>query len=107
MPRRTVRQLRGGETEHLTQNYWAIKGITLSNDSTDEDLYDAKCKYLPLFNEDELAYSYWEFVHLFTRSKQTKERVRLMREYILTEFMDRKYKRNAYKEEEYAADINQ
>ena len=87
---RKVDKLNGGETNNLTMNYWTLKSIVLDKHSTDEDVYNSNVEYVPVLNDDELKYFYWELVYLRGVSHYVRGHVELMKEYLITEFMNRK-----------------
>ena len=85
---RRMERLQGGESEHLTQNYWQVRAVVLSYTTTDEELFECKQKYVGKFNREELRYLYWELA--YSKAVNCKGQVALMKEYLLNEFMQRK-----------------
>lgn len=94
MPRRCVRALQLGDSDNLSDDYWALHTI----------LYDLKFKvdknfkHIYALSESELVYLYWELVHSRITHPLIKMNVRVFREYLVDEFMNRKYKRGRYKD---------
>lgn len=84
---RRMERLQGGETNHLTENYWHARAVTLSYTSTDDELFECRKNYVSKFNREELRYFYWELV--FNRAANCKGQVSLMKEYLLSEYMQR------------------
>lgn len=91
MPRRVVRALRLEDGYELTDNYHRLRSILYDKnfEVNRSDLYCLK--------EKELVYLYWELVHTRVYSPKVKENIKLYREYLIDEFMNRKYKRGRYK----------
>ena len=93
MPRRVVRALRLGDSDNLSDTYWTIhNGIYDKKfDVTDID------ELIIRLDESELVYLYWELVHSKMNANWVKLNSLYVREQLIDEFMNRKYKRGRYK----------
>lgn len=94
MPRRAVRALRVGDSENLSSNYWKLRDILWDRNFKVDDYFDT----IYSLEEHELVYLYWELVYTKSLSPLIKMNVRVFKDYLVDEFMNRKYKRGRYSE---------
>lgn len=94
MPRRCVRALRIGDSDTLSDDYWALHKIF--NDNYFK--VDGNFEHIYALSEGELVFLYWELVHTRVSSPLVKMNIRVFKEYLIDEFMNRKYKRGRYRE---------
>ncbi len=94
MPRRAVRALAVGDTDCLSENFWLLHSVLYDKDFE----VDGNFEVIYSLTESELVYLYWELVHTRVHSKLIKMNVRVFKEYLVDEFMNRKYKRGRYSE---------
>ena len=92
MPRVVVRALRLEDSAGLTENYNALREVLYKKN------FDVlKCdKIIYQLKESELVYLYWELVHTKVSAVNVKTNVYVMKQKLLKNFMDRKYKRGRY-----------
>lgn len=96
MPRRVVRALRLGDSENLSDNYWTLHSVLNNRNFDIEKNVDVIYELL----ENELVFLYWELVHTRVYSPYVKKNIKIFKEYLIDEFMNRKYKRGRYKDNE-------
>lgn len=94
MPRRKVRALRVGDSTNLSPAYWKLRDIIWDRNFKVDDNFEA----IYSLEEHELVYLYWELVYTKELSPLIKMNIRIFKEYLVDEFMDRKYKRGRYSE---------
>lgn len=94
MPRRKMRALVVGDAECLSDNFWLLHSVLYDKDFNVDGNFDTIYK----LTEGELVYLYWELVHTNVISKLIKMNVRVFKEYLVDEYMNRKYKRGRYSE---------
>ena len=90
--RKVVRALRVGDSDNLSDNYWALHEVLYERNF---DVF-AQDKVITALSENELVYLYWELVHTKIHAVFVRTNVRVLRWMLLNEFMDRKYKRGKY-----------
>lgn len=92
MPRVAVRALRLEDSAGLTENYNALREVLYKKN------FDVlKCdKVIYRLNEGELVYLYWELVYTKVHAVNVKTNVYVMKQKLVKEFMDRRYKRGRY-----------
>lgn len=93
MPRRCVRALKLGDSDNLSDNYWKLHNGVFDKrfDITDIE------KFITALSESELVYLYWEMEYTKNKANWTKLNALYLKEQLLDEFMNRKYKRGRYK----------
>ena len=94
MPRRCVRALKLHDTDTLSDTYWTLHSILYDKNFK----VDANFDNIYSLTESELVYLYWELVYTKVLSPLIKMNVRVFKEYLIDEFMNRKYKRGRYSE---------
>lgn len=93
MPRRCMRALELGDSDNLSDNYWK-----LHNGVFDKRFDVMKTEELiTALSESELVYLYHEMQYSDKRANWTKLNIWYLRERLLDEFMNRKYKRGRYR----------